>query len=64
MQHTGPSKQNLFNVAFLMRRLGCGILPLLLLAVGTVVQAQEDEGYFEVRSASAELVSDVYFLNA
>jgi hypothetical protein len=37
---------------------------LILCAVGSAAAAQEDAGHFEVRSASVELRSGVYFLNA
>jgi hypothetical protein len=45
-------------------RLGLAALALAALLGAPAVSAQSDPGYFEVRSASVELDSGVYFLNA
>ncbi len=40
------------------------VLMLVVLLLGVGVGAQEDPGSFEVRAASVELASEIYFLNA
>lgn len=63
-----PVYQSLSNssrgAGLLARSLKLAIVALLLSAAGNVIAQEEDPGRFEIRSASAELDSGVYYLNA